>query len=230
MRTRAFLVLLLLSLSWGPAAAGDVATFQNLGFSADARYFMFAQYGVQENSSYPYADLFVVQVASNQFTQGGVRSGLYKIPIEPGNDGRGALFNLLAEAPALKSTYGVDHTRVGRLLYILLDGAEPQEELQFRDFESGKSYHIRLNQSSQGSGEQIKASFYLVVTVQQRSGDVDTFTVGLPNYWRPGVRRYRIKQVLLAPDDRSLVFVVGKEEQNGNGFNLRYMVETLRPS
>ena len=54
-------------------------------------------------------------------------------------------------------------------------------------------------------------------------------TVGLPDYWRTGVRRYRIKQVLLAPDDRSVVMVIEREEQDSTGINIRYMVETVRP-
>jgi predicted secreted protein len=53
--------------------------------------------------------------------------------------------------------------------------------------------------------------------------------VGLPDYWRQGVRQYKIKQVLLAPDDRSVVIVVERQEQDATGANIRYMVETLRP-
>ena len=49
------------------AVAGDVATFQDLGFSSDARVYVFAQYGVDERSSFPYAELFAVDVATNRF-------------------------------------------------------------------------------------------------------------------------------------------------------------------
>jgi hypothetical protein len=37
-----------------------------------------------------------------------------------------------------------------------------------------------------------------------------------------------MKQIVLAPDGSSLVFVVQKEEQDTQGVNIRYMVETLK--
>ncbi len=49
----------------------------------------------------------------------------------------------------------------------------------------------------------------------------------MPNYWRKGVINYRIKQILLGPNERSLIFVIEKEEQDGKAENIRYMVETL---
>jgi predicted secreted protein len=75
----------------------------------------------------------------------------------------------------------------------------------------------------------VSSSFHLLVTVEEASGGFSSHTVGLPDYWRDGVRRYRIKQVLLAPDERSVVIVVEREEQDSTGVNIRYMVETLRP-
>ena len=65
--------------------------------------------------------------------------------------------------------------------------------------------------------------------MEEANGRFTTHTVGLPDYWRKGVRRYKIKQVLLAPDERSVVIVVEREEQDSTGVNIRYMVETFRP-
>jgi predicted secreted protein len=213
----------------GVVVAGDSANFQNLGFSEDSRYFMFAQYGASQESGFPYAELYTVDVRDNRFVPGGSQKTASETAIEPGNDGQGALFNLLEQAVPLKRRYGIDHTRSGRLVYILLDGAEPQSEVEFRDFGTGRKYHITLSQASAGSGAEIKSSFHVVVTITEASGTMSSHTVGLPDYWRPGVRRYRIKQVLLAPDSRSVVLVIEREEQNGSGANIRYMVETLRP-
>ncbi len=228
MRTAAYLFLFLLA-ACGLLFAGDIATFQNLGFSQDSRYYMFAQYGAEEKTSLPYAEAYVVEVAANRFAPGGAEKATYKVPIEPGTDGLGALFKLLSESPQLGKRYGIDHVLTGRLVYILLDGAEPKSQLEFRDFQGKKKYRITLNQSSSGSGDSLKAAFHLVVTVEEPSGRITSHTVGLPDYWRKGVRRYRIKQVLLAPDDRSLVMVIEKEEQDSAGANVRYMVETLKP-
>ncbi len=228
MRIRAFLIVILFTVC-GVLFAGDIAAFQNLGFSQDAKYFMFAQYGAAEKTSLPYAEVFVVDVAANRFVPGGMEKTTYNNPIEPGVDGQGALFNLLADSADLKKRWGINHTLTGRLVYILLDGAEPKSQLEFRDFQDKKKYRITLVQSSSGSGSEVKSSFHLLVTVEEESGRFSSHTVGLPDYWRKGVRRYRIKQVLLAPDDRSVIMVIEREEQDSTGLNIRYMVETLRP-
>lgn len=233
MRAHGFLVPLLVLAAFFLAAgafAGDIATFQNLGFSPDAGTFMFAQHGISEKSSLPYAELYLVEVATNRFVPGGVRTATYRDPVEPGESGLGALLNLLRDSIELVRKHRIDHTRTGRLVYILLDGAEPKYNLEFRDFQAGLRYRISLIQSNRGSGAEVQASFHLQVGIEKANGDTSTYTVGLPDYWRKGVKRYRIKQVTLAPDNRSLVFVIEKEEPDGGGDNIRYMVETLRPS
>jgi predicted secreted protein len=37
-----------------------------------------------------------------------------------------------------------------------------------------------------------------------------------------------VRQILLAPDGNSLVFVIQRDEQDTKGNNIRYMVETVR--
>ena len=228
MRIRGFLIIIFLA-ACSLLFAGDYATFQNLGFSADSGYFMFGQYGADEKNALPYAEIFVVDVAANRFVPGGVKEAAYDNPIQPGVDGRGALFNLLTDSVELKKRWRIDHTLTGRLVYILLDGAQPKSQLEFRDFQDKKKYRITLVQSARGSGTEVSSSFHLVITVEGESGSFTTHTVGLPDYWRKGVRSYKIKQVLLAPDERSVVMVIEREEQDSSGVNIRYMVETLRP-
>ncbi len=223
------IMLCLCILATGLAAwAGDVAQFVDLGFSPDGKYFMFAQYGVKENSSLAYAELYTVDVARNRFVPGGARRTTADTAVEPGTDGRGTLFNLLAEVLPLKKKYCIDHALTGRLLYILLDGAEPLAELEFRDFQADKKYKVVLSQSSEGSGTGIKASFHLVITVEDSAGGVRSYTAGRPDYWREGVRGYRVRQILLAPDGRSLVIAVERAEEDPAGASVRYMVETLK--
>ena len=101
-------------------------------------------------------------------------------------------------------------------------------ELEFRDFQADKKYKVVLNQSSAGSGSGIKASFHLVITVEDSSGSIRSYTAGDPDYWREGVRGYRIRQILLAPDGRSLVIAVERSEEDPAGASIRYMVETLK--
>ena len=225
MRTKVLVLMLLLvpCLFYG----GDIASYANLGFSADSRYFMFAQYGVLETSSFPYADLFIVDVPANKFVSQGVQKAVDSKESEPGFTGEAALYTVLAENVDLKKRYGIDHYETGRLLYLLLDGEKPKEELDFRDFVVGTRYKVKLVQSSSGEKESVRSSFYIDLTVTPQSGTSSYYRVGLPNYRRDGVKGYRIKQVLLSPNGKSLVFLIEKEEVDKTGSNIRFMVETV---
>ena len=207
--------------------AGDIASFTNLGFSADNRYFMFAQYGVQEENSYPYADIFIVNVATNKFVGQGVKHAVYPHSSEPGFTGEGALFNLLGENISLIKKYQISHLETGRILYLLIDGETPKEELDFRDFVTGFRYKVRLLQSVYGEKENIKSSFYIDLTLIFKNGTSKDYRIGLPGYTRKGVKSYRIKQVLLSPKGKSLIILIEKAEVDKTGSNIRYMVETV---
>ena len=71
MSKRLALVWVLFLLAALAASAGDVAQFVNLGFSKDARYFMFGQFGIAEKDSTPWADTFIVDVPANAFAAKG---------------------------------------------------------------------------------------------------------------------------------------------------------------
>ncbi len=214
--TGALLLLAALSVS-----AGDVAQFVNLGFSADSKYFMFGQYGVSEKTLAPYAETSVVDVAKNAFAPRGVRKVAYTRAAEPGTSGLGALLTVLGDALPQTRQYGIDHMLSGRMLYILVDGIPPNEVLEFRDFQAGRSYAVRLIRSG-------STSFHISATVTEKGGSVREITAGDPAIQRPGVKGYQVKQILLAPDGSSLVFVIQKDEQDTSGSNIRYMVETVR--
>jgi predicted secreted protein len=222
-----YLILLILFVSTACLFAGDIANFQNLGFSPDSRYFMFGQYGIIEKTSSPYADIFFVNVKSNTFLPQGVKHVQFREQVKPGNDGRGALFSLLEESYNLTKKYNISHIATGRFLYILMDGEEPKEELNFRDFQSGQKYNITLSQKSRGEGKNIEAAFHIVLKIEDKSGKIRNLAVGLPNYWRSGVSGYRIKRIILAPDEKSLVFMIQMEEVDSAGPNIRFMVETV---
>lgn len=53
-----------------PAAAGDAATLNVLGFSADGGVFAFEEYGVQDGSGFPYANRFYIDTAADRFLAG----------------------------------------------------------------------------------------------------------------------------------------------------------------
>lgn len=54
----------------GPALAGDAAQFNPLGFSEDGRYFAFEEYGIQDGSGFPYANLTILDVADDSWAAG----------------------------------------------------------------------------------------------------------------------------------------------------------------
>ena len=56
-----------LALLTGSAFAGDFATLQPLGFSDDGKVFAFEQYGVQDGSGFPYAEIFFLDLEKDRF-------------------------------------------------------------------------------------------------------------------------------------------------------------------
>lgn len=53
-----------------PALAGDTAQFNAIGYSADGNYFAFEQFGIQDGSGFPYADVFIVDLLTDSFVGG----------------------------------------------------------------------------------------------------------------------------------------------------------------
>ena len=210
--------------------SGDIATFINLGFSENSNYFMFAQYGLNEATTSPYADLFIVDVQTNVFTPYGKKNLSYKQSIEPGNSGLGALFNIIEENIALKTKYKINHLSTGRILYHLINGKKNEEPITFRDFITKNNYKVYLRQSAEGKGKNVESSFSIEVTITKSSGSSKNCTLGHPAFKRKGVKNYKIRQIILAPDEKSLVFLIEKEEADTTGVNIRYMVETVRIS
>ncbi|MFP3960667.1 MAG: DUF2259 domain-containing protein, partial [Spirochaetaceae bacterium] len=207
--------------------AGDVARFVNLGFSQDAETFMFGQYGIDSESSKPFAELYAVDVAENVFADGGVKRKTFDVDLSPGMNGRGALLTLLGNSVSLVERYDIDHLNPGRIVYLLVDGEEPKSHIEFRDFNTGNRYEVDLVQSSRGEGDSASAAFHLELEVDRAVGGREEHTVGRPDYYRDGVSRYRISHIYLGPDESSLVIVVQKETVRESGTVIRYMVETV---
>jgi len=228
MAKRLFLIGMLSALAAAAVWAGDVAQFVNLGFSDDSRYFMFSQFGVQEKSSAPYAELYVVDVPANAFTSQGIRKVTYTKSIEPGNSGQGALFNLIEDALGLKKQFRIDHLLTGRLLYLLVDGGKATDTIEFRDFLASNTYTVNLMQNVTQKGTEVSSTFHIALSIKGKGDSTRSLDIGSPNLSRSGVKSYHVKMIVLAPDGKSLIFVIQKEEQDTRGVNIRYMVETVR--
>ena len=72
MRTLSAIAAALVALPFAgqPARAGDAATVEVLGFSADGGIFAFEEHGVQDGSGFPYANRFYIDTAGDDFLPG----------------------------------------------------------------------------------------------------------------------------------------------------------------
>jgi len=226
MQKRVILIGVLILSVLVPLAAGDVANFVNLGFSEDSSVCMFGQYGVIDGEERPYAEIYTVNVHKNAFVPNGVTKKVFTDEVQPGQDGAGALFNLLHQVEPQVAEYSVDHLKTGRLVYIHVDGDKPKKRIEFRDFYRGDSYVLTLVQQNFGSDRDVSASFHINLAVTSKSGSTRTYTLGLPDYRRDGVISYRIQEVFFSPAESGLVVVMEKELWSEQGKNIRYMVET----
>ena len=192
------IVLYLVGLS---VTAGDIATFVNLGFSADSQYFMFGQYGIEQTQNVPYSKVQIVDVKKNDFVPNGGGEYYGRNSIESANSGLGALVTLLEENfEGRFKSYQINHLNSGRLLYILLDGDEPSQQIDFRDFVAGTRYRVKVIQTVSGFDSDVRSTFYLLLSVDESSG-TKNFTVGSPNYSRKHVQNYvfLLERVLQKP-------------------------------
>jgi predicted secreted protein len=224
-----FAIILILVLT-GSLWAGDTASFVDLGFSPDGRTYMFAQYGVQFGTLKPWADLFVVDVPNNDFVPGGKFSYTHTGPVKAGQDGSGALYSVLATNSAVADRHGVNYCFQGQPLYISLDGPEvpATDTIEFRDFQTSSNFRATLAPTVEGSGDSLKSSFYINLEKQDKDGKTRFYTVGTPELKRPLVASYRIRKVMIAPQDGSMIIVIEMKKKNGAEWDIRYMVEAVR--
>ena len=84
-----------LALLGASARAGDTASIEILGFTADGRVFAFEEYGVQDGSGFPYSHRFYIETATDKF--------LPNTPVRVTLDDESAT---LADARAISRTRG----------------------------------------------------------------------------------------------------------------------------
>jgi hypothetical protein len=182
--------------------AGDVATFVDLGFSQDGRFYSFAQYGVSEDTLYPWADLFIVDVALNDFVPGGRLSYRGNKRIEAGDDGRHGFAALAGDNMKLAARYGISFTRFGIPLFISREnGHNPAgDNVEFRDFDDGAAYNAIIDPTAYGRGDNFSTSFVIDLTRIANYPHIGShYTVGNSDLKRRFVTSYTIKKVFFTP-------------------------------
>ena len=218
----------------GIAWAGDAAAFVDLGFSPDGHYYTFGQYGVESISLKPWAEIFLVDVPKNNFVPDGKLVYVHTAPILQGQDGAGALYTLLAGNGSLFKKYSIDFLRQSRPLYLAMDTKAASsdtsigDQIQFRDFESGDSYTASLVSLVEGTGNDLRSSFFINLERTKAGSSKKKYVVGSPSLKRPLIASYRICRVMIAPKDGSMIFVIEMTKKTSSGLDIRYMVEALR--
>jgi len=217
-------LLLFSALLW----AGDTAVFVDLGFSADGKTYMFGQYGVQPETLRPWADLYVVDVPSNNFVSGGRINYVHDSAVAAGHDGAGALYRVIARNTALADRYRIGYLLQGQLLYVSIENIDASyaggETIEFRHFDRPVSFTATLTSNARDSG----GGSFSIRLERRGDGSSRSYTVGNPGTRRPGVVSYRIHKVLASPNNDALVFVIEMKKQTGGNTDIRYMVETVR--
>jgi len=215
-------------------SAGDIATFTDLGFSENGLFYAFAQYGVLEENLSPWAELYLVDVAANDFVPAGRIKLAYDKKIKPGQDGSGALYQLVSENQALAVKYGINFLTQGIPLFISLennncDRGIKEETVKFRDFGRDASYTATLRPVFYGDGADLKSSFHIDLE-RTNAGKPDRYKVGTPGLRRPKISSYTIKKALVTEDRKSIIFVIEMTYPAPSGAApcLRYMVEACR--
>jgi len=225
-----FVISCILLTSVSGLWAGDSASFVDLGFSPDGKTYMFGQHGVQSQNLHPWAELYIVDVNSNNFVQNGRISYVQNSPIKAGQDGSGILYRLISSNSSLANNHGINFQNQGLPLYISRDENPPTygERIDFRDFLSGKSYIAELVPSVIGSAQNTRSSFYIKLESRTQNGQLRTYTVGTPSIARPLIVSYNIKRVLIDPLGSSIIFVIEMKRIAENGYDIRYMIEAQR--
>jgi predicted secreted protein len=212
--------------------AGDVAVFKNLGFSPDSRYFQFAQYGIDSATQNPWVETFTVDVVKNDFTPGGKSRSVFPVGVTLGDDGLKALLAHLEKYGSGRAKWKLDYLQQGRPIYFRVTGeatTADYDNLQVLDYKTGRSYAVTLKKTITPRGAAVSSSFFLTLDIKDKAGKaLGSYKVGNPSVVRAGVQNYTVTQMILTPNERSLILVIEKEETDGQGgLNLRTMVETV---
>jgi predicted secreted protein len=228
-------ILIAASLFCGLTAglwAGDVAVFKNLGFSPDSRYFQFAQYGIDATTQNPWVETFIVDVVKNDFAVGGKARSTFPVGVTLGDDGLKALFAHLEKFGPDRKKFKLDYLQQGRPIYFRVTGeasSQDYDNLQVLDYKTARQYTVQTKKLITPKGSAVTSSFYLTLEVKDKEGKaLGSYKVGSPAVVRQGVQNYTVTQMILTPNERNLIFVIEREENDGQGgLNLRTMVETV---
>ncbi len=211
------------------AVSGDVAAFYDMGFSTDSGTYVFGQYGRTDKDFHGYAEIYVVDVAKNDF----VADGVFCSTDKTGKSGIEVFKQLKDNKKNFLSKYGVKPVPPENVLYVRggtdVDAAK---KIVFKDFENSTEqeqvyYNIQLVPMYEGKGSNTKSSFYIIMERKDANGKMlSRQVVGNPDIKRKGVTGYTIDKIFTNQEGTGIVFLVEKTIADKTGVSIRYMVET----
>ena len=216
-----FLVVLFLFYP-GLLLSGDNAEFVSLGWSDNYNYYAFGQYGIEDGSGFPYAEIYIIDVEKNEF----VNNGSFRKRVETDTTfltGLSVLINLRQKADSLFDKYEISELRPGKVLF---PGSNGQQKTASYSLNNGKELRLHLVQKSKGEIHEYtsESAFHLEIY----SGEQPKSTIGNINRFRRGIIRYDINRVLSGPGEKNIVVVIQKQMLGFEGPSIRYMVETAK--
>ena len=221
-------------LTAASAFAGDAASFVDIGFSEDGKTYIFGTYGKTDKNYEPWAEIYTVDVAANEFVKGEVFKSK-KGDVSPNASGKDAFDKLKSSTEWKIGKYNAKPANAKTLLYLRdSESKGDTEEIVFKDFENSTEdhsvfYNVRLIPEYEGYGKNVKSKFYINVVRKDENGDVlSTIKVGTPDFKRKGISGYKIDKIFTDASGKSLVFIVQKKLEDNTGTSIRYMVETYR--
>lgn len=214
--------------------AGDVAEFKDLGFSEDGTKYSFAQYGIEDGSFQAWAEIYVVDIAHNNFLKNGVfvtnpsSKTASKTSIT-------AFKELYDKNKSFIGNYAKKPVSIDRTLYIRANEKKDSGDIiRFKDYEKiisddSISYNLQRFVQKEGNGENTKSSFYIKLE-KKDSNDIviSSYIIGTPELKRKGVLDYTIERVFVDESGKNLIIVVEKKVYDERGISIRYMVEAAQ--
>lgn len=206
------------------AFAGDVAVFEDIGFSKDGKTYFFGEYGKTDKKFIPYGEIYGVDVAKNEYIPGKVFKSQDKKCTKASKD---VYEELYAKHYSEIQKYECYKAQPVDLLYVMEEESKGStEEIVFKSFEESEyTYHIKLIPTFYGN----KSSFYIDVSVYDKDDKpVLKYKAGTPSVKRANVTDYKIVKIFTNKTKDGVVFVVEKRIEDENGVSIRYMVETTK--
>jgi predicted secreted protein len=214
-------------------SAGDAAVLVDTGFSSDGNVYVFGEYGRTDKSFQGWAEIYTVNIEQNDFVPGEVFR-TRPSAVTQGKSGREVYDALAGKSYFSVRKYNCEKTSPEQILYICADDSKAgTDEIVFKDFTgaigNAATYHIRLIPETEGSGPQVKSSFYIMMEKQNEKGEVlSRQKIGSPDIVRKGVTGYRIERICCDKSGSSLIFIVEKTMEDSTGLLIRYMVEAAK--